>query len=223
MTSLSLGQQLLEASKVGDIGKIQDLLVRGAPVETCDSHGYGALGLAAWNGHAEACLVLIAHGADLEAKNNQLESPLFMAAWFGHVETSRVLIAHGADLESKDSGGHSPLCWAAKCGGSQVCLLLIARGADAALALNSELAPQFPESTRECLAYPLHTAATRGLTRECIQMLDLGYDIDQKDDRNMTPLQCVKEDSPETHAAMRSWLARQEASRIMEEITGPKP
>lgn len=65
--SLSYADQneaLMEATRKGDLAQVQDLLEKGADVNTRDEYGWTPLTLAAEKGHLEIVKLLITHGAN---------------------------------------------------------------------------------------------------------------------------------------------------------------
>lgn len=219
----TLNKQLFVACREDKSDKVQELLDAGADLESGNVKGRTALGLAALHGSLETCLVLLNRGANLETKDCAGDTPLSLAAFQGEKEVCKLFIDQGVDLNSKNLAGDSPLWSAAENGGTLTSLLLIVSGAETISILASPKALNLKGFIRECLKFPLHVSARNGSTQDCIQLLNLGYDIHQKNAQDKTPLQCVKNSDEPTQAALRSWLARQEAGRIMKEITGPKP
>jgi cytohesin len=126
-----LNYDLVQSAIQGDLGKIKDLLARGADVNARDSQGYTALHMAAGRRDKEAVEFLISRGAIVGAVDNLWKNtPLHMAAAFGKRETAELLIASGADINAKMITGRTPLHQAAERGHQEVVSLLIARAAD---------------------------------------------------------------------------------------------
>lgn len=200
------------------------LLARNAKIEAKDNDGDSPLSFAVLSGEITAVVALLACGANIESKCNVGRSPLNLAATGGKIEVVRLLLARCANMECKDDDGDSPLKLAITGGEVEITLMLIAAGANIASALALMQGSKIPNSIASCIDFPLHKAAKLGMGRECIQMLDIGYDIDQKDDNGMTPTQHAEaSNEEEALTALRSWAARQAASRIMLELSGAKP
>jgi hypothetical protein len=129
-----------------DVDAVRHLISAGValdgPLEMySDKH---ALHVAAENGFAEGCQLLIAAGAQVNAVNRKkriapLGHPdnkahsniraLHYAALAGSAETCKVLIAAGADIEARDSYGDTALAMAVEKGRVEVLKLLMANGA----------------------------------------------------------------------------------------------
>ena len=200
------------------------LLDHGADLEDKDNDGIAPLSPAQRQDIEQPALWLLEHGIELKHKKREGCSPLVLAAWRSKMENCRVLLERGADTESKASNGCTALGLAASLGDIETSVVLMAFGATIPAALDSPEAVKFNESILQCLAHPLHSAATLGMTRECVQLLDLGHDIDQKDMHGKTPIECAGVVShEETQAAMRSWLSRQETRRTMSDIAKSSP
>lgn len=136
------------AAEAGDIETLKDCLAHGVAVDDIfhddaaditDNllYSHSALYLAAYEGHLEACKVLIEAGADVNFKREGDEStPLHAAASEGHLEVCRLLLDHGADVnaqQSEEGYSYTPLHAAARYGQAEVCTLLLERGADPTL------------------------------------------------------------------------------------------
>jgi ankyrin repeat protein len=65
--------------------------------------------LAAKQGNAEYCKILIAEGQDIDALHINGETALHLAAWFGHLEIAQLLVESGAEINSKMNLGASPI------------------------------------------------------------------------------------------------------------------
>jgi hypothetical protein len=127
---MSLNEELLDASKKGDVEKVKKLLKEGADVNAKDRFGFTPLHYTALNGHIEIVKLLIERGADVNAKTNGGWTPLRFAAIYGHIEIVKLLIERGADVNAKDKDGRTPLHSAAFYGHVEVVRLLLEHGAD---------------------------------------------------------------------------------------------
>lgn len=172
-------------------------------------------------GMRHECTLLLKLGYDIEQKDTQGNTALNSAALSGEYSVCQLLLDHGADVASENNNGYSPLDNAAVYESVPTILALIAGGAKVASAL--ALPADFPSSIYQCLTHPLHTAAAFGMTQTCVKMLNLGFDIDDRDAENRTPIECVGDDREEVRAAIRSWAARQVANQSMAVIAKSTP
>lgn len=212
------------AASSGNTETVVLLMICGADKESRNRFGYTPLIFAASSGEPQTCLALLDHGADIEAKSNAGHSSLSLAARYGLGPTCEALLERNADVESKGVDGLSALALAAKYDEPAAIPVLIAYGADVGSVFTSRKTSLFAEHVCNFLQYPLHNAAEDGFTKACIQMLELGYDMNQKDGKGMTPLQNAEvQGQEETVSALRSWSARQEANRVMRDLDGMKP
>ena len=135
--------ELLFAVTYGDNAKIRQLINAGADITVRTDRNSTTLHVAATNGHAETCALLIeeyakANGdpiAFIHAKDRWSRTPLHVAAGYWNIEACRVLIMKGADANATDQYASTPLHEAAigsnraKSSGPVAMLLLLA-GAD---------------------------------------------------------------------------------------------
>jgi len=125
--------ELHRAAARGDLGKVRELIERGADVNARDNSGGTPLHWAAGIGRLDVARLLIEHGAYVDARDNYGWTPLHVAAYWGYVEVARLLIEHGADVNARDNDGRTPLHAAASSGWShcvEVVKLLLEQGAD---------------------------------------------------------------------------------------------
>jgi ankyrin repeat protein len=75
--------------------KVHVRLQAGANVTHADEYGRTSLHLAARNGHASMCTLLLAAGAQVDAPDNDGRTPLMYAAARGHGDVVSVLLEVG--------------------------------------------------------------------------------------------------------------------------------
>ncbi|XP_041970610.1 poly [ADP-ribose] polymerase tankyrase-1 [Aricia agestis] len=126
---LELGRQLLLAARAGETSNVVDLMSKGAPFTT-DWLGTSPLHLAAANGHAETCDVLLRAGVSRDARTKVERTPLHLAAHAGHARVVELLLQWGASPHTKDLLQMTPLHWAASRGHLEVARALLRAGAD---------------------------------------------------------------------------------------------
>jgi len=93
-------------------------------------YGNTLLRVAAQNGLAKVCQVLVEERLDVNSKDRYYRTPLHKAVQGGHSEVVKILISSGADLNAKDNKGWTPLHKAVQEGHSEVTKILISAGAD---------------------------------------------------------------------------------------------
>ena len=91
-----LNNQLVQASKKGNLSKVKKIIEKGADVH---AQNYEALRSAADGGHLELVKYLVTKGADVHADDDQA---LRSAAIKGHLELVKYLVTKGADVHAKD-------------------------------------------------------------------------------------------------------------------------
>jgi ankyrin repeat protein len=124
---------VFEASAVGDVGRLRELLAEDpARVNAFAADGFTPLGLASFFGHPEAARLLLAQGADpsLASHNAQRVAPLHSAVAGGNIEIVRELLERGADVHARQDLGFTALHGAAVEGGEETIRLLLDHGAD---------------------------------------------------------------------------------------------
>ena len=123
----------MNACVMGHAHVCQLLLEGGkAEVDHADDEGVTALYLAAQEGHAEVCAMLLRHNADSCKTNDDAWRPLHIAAQNGHLDTVKLLtdIKQRDVIDAKTSTGVTPLYLAVQEGRSEVVRLLMERGAN---------------------------------------------------------------------------------------------
>eukprot|EP00435_Cladocopium_sp_Y103_P008387 s3385_g2.t1 len=119
----------LEAAKTRDAKKLREYLDRGVKGDTVDEDGVSALMMAATEGGAEACEVLLKGGAAVNhAERNNKRTALMFAAQGGHLEAVKTLLAAKADTTQVDSETQTALHWAAVGGRLDTARLLASLG-----------------------------------------------------------------------------------------------
>lgn len=134
MSAVSFGDTIHDAAKVGDLARVQRLIVDGVDVNGNDINDETPLIIASLEGQGEVASYLLQRGANIQAKNARGLSALHAAAYNGHHEIVTLLLAKGADInDAKNRFGVTPLHVAAEENHIAVVELLLQRGADPAL------------------------------------------------------------------------------------------
>lgn len=104
-----------EAATIGDLERVQRLIVKGSDVNEKSSQGETPLIVAALAGQGEIASYLLQRGADIDARTSSGLTSLHAAAYSGHDDIVRLLVARGADIDdAKNSYGVTPLHLAAE-------------------------------------------------------------------------------------------------------------
>ena len=178
--ALSDGQQtksLLEAvassSKSGSLKKIEDLIQRGADVNSRDSKGEPILDTVLTEGRWDIARLLIEGGADVNAKDRKGETPLHIAVSRGHANIVALLISRGSDVTATDPDGLTAWQLALQHGDADTAGLLISK-----LKIKSIRGG----------AHPLVAAAAGGYTNIVKSLLSRGCFVDAVDGDGRTAL-----------------------------------
>ena len=100
---------LLEAAEAGNLERVNEMLGRGADVNTVDEFGRTPLMLAAFRGHAPVVDSLISAGADLDVTARFGQTAIVFAEQQGHpriaamIEDARTVDATDDDSEDTDT------------------------------------------------------------------------------------------------------------------------
>lgn len=119
----------LQAAKTKNAAKLAAGLKEGVKGDVVDEEGVSALMMAASEGGAEACEVLLKGGALVNhAERLNGRTALMFAAQGNHLEAVKTLLAAKADTTKVDSEGNTALHWAAVAGGLETARLLASLG-----------------------------------------------------------------------------------------------
>ena len=93
----------------GNTESVSTLLSAGHPTEVRTVHGETPLDQAAWQGHHDMCVLLVAVGkADPNCTTQGGYTPLHRAAFYGHNRLAASLLLLGADPTIVDGNGDTP-------------------------------------------------------------------------------------------------------------------
>ena len=206
--------EFLRACQSGDVAALGKILTID-PNLARERVGGGTTGLHQAVRHPDAVRLLVEHGADPNLRDvGDNASPLHFAAANGNLETVRILLDAGADVHGSGDLHHGDVIgWAAREGNEAVIDLLVERGARhhifSAMALNDvNRVERLVEENADCLLRrrsrfenahtPVHAAFAPpdGLGFLCgkpnyamlERLIELGADVDAKDDKGRTPL-----------------------------------
>lgn len=95
---------------------VEEMLEKGADVNSKDFHRDTALIKTAWRGDNEIARLLIEKGADINARNDEGKTALTIAARMGKTEMVKLLIEKGVDVNAVTKDGETALTIAASFG-----------------------------------------------------------------------------------------------------------
>jgi len=133
LRTLFLSHKLIEASRNGDLGAVQQLVERHfTPVnyQNCRD-GTTALFAAVVGGFIHVVKYLVDHGADVNLANIGGQTPLHLAVVGDSADILSFLLSEGSWLEPEDEFGDTPLMYAIREDKPQAVELLLMHGADA--------------------------------------------------------------------------------------------
>ncbi|NEO84388.1 MAG: ankyrin repeat domain-containing protein [Spirulina sp. SIO3F2] len=110
-----MGVELIEATKVDDLERVQALLNRGVDPNSV-VHTNTALTYAARDGHLAIAQLLIKQGANVNWIDGEGVTPLILSSFKGHVALTQLLLEHGADVSVRDQWNRTALDYALRRG-----------------------------------------------------------------------------------------------------------
>ncbi|KNE69716.1 hypothetical protein AMAG_20027 [Allomyces macrogynus ATCC 38327] len=100
------------AAKYADADRVRVVLATGiADPNDMGPERWGALHIAAYDGHVDVVRALVEHGADVRQVGREGMAPAHAAAQLARVDVLDVLVANGADMMQTDAEGWTPLAW----------------------------------------------------------------------------------------------------------------
>ncbi len=168
---------LIQASSIGDLLTVQNLIKEGANINESDRDGYTPLMHAIWERKIDVAKYLIQSGADIKLKDKGGSDALLYAVNYGQIELVNILLDRGANIETKDASEATPLNCAVSTGHYDLTRLLLDRGANI--------------ETRDWLGLtPLLNAIKSSVSNEIIDLLiKRGANLNAKDNEGYTPLE----------------------------------
>ncbi|MFK8115513.1 MAG: ankyrin repeat domain-containing protein [Rubripirellula sp.] len=119
------------AAEKGRVEKIQEAISAGVDVDGVDgSSQFGALHLAAHEGHLPVVKLLLQNKATVDLLGQNDLTPLHLAAYNGHTDVVALLIKSGAKVDPRDREGKTPLLHACTGPFEKSVKLLVESGAD---------------------------------------------------------------------------------------------
>jgi len=184
--------------------------IDAASLKIHDFQGNTPLHLAVAQGHEDWVKLLLDAGASLTAQNDLGESPLHIACRNGDVKIAEILLSRMSYVDLRNEKEQTPLHYAARAGSSALCDMLLEKGAKIKAfdedgnhilhfsvskgniqfvkrLLKSNVVSQLFTPNRRN-ASVLHSAAAFGDKKTVKLMMDLGFDVLEKDYKGRTPL-----------------------------------
>ena len=112
-----------------DVSTAEELIERGADIDSATRYGIRPLSIASQNGSAELVRRLLEEGAEPDAARAGRETPLMLASRTGRIECVEALLASGARVDATERRGQTALMWAAAAGHADVVGRLLEAGA----------------------------------------------------------------------------------------------
>lgn len=154
---------------------VQQLLERGASVDTADRIGLMPLLWATFHGHSDIVALLLEHGArqnstssHLETRNRYGQTPLTEAAMYGNEVVVQLLLDRGAKIDASDDSRCTALMYASSRSYNAIAKLLLDGGA------NVDASDERGRTALVCALLSRHDAMVKLL-------LDRGVDVENKD------------------------------------------
>jgi len=169
------------AANLGYKGAVEQLLEKGAKVNSRDKLGETPLHLAAGSGHKDVAELLLAKGADVNAINNGGVTPLYMSYQKGRIDVVELLRRHG---------GTGEIDWNLVGIMNQSDLFLVVTEAGDIVKISDMLKdnPKLVYCRNKMGNTPLHLAMNMGYIDIVKLLLAKGADVNARDSYSSTPL-----------------------------------
>ena len=120
----------------GEIGKVEDLLKKGADPDMHDIEGNAAIHFAVESNQFQVAKLLLQYKASPNEANIEKTTPLHIATARGNLDIVKLLLTHGADNSLMNIEGHTTLHLAAAGGNAKIVEFLLKEKADPSLKNN---------------------------------------------------------------------------------------
>lgn len=188
----TIDDQFRDAALKNDTKKMEDLLKKGANVNSKDVNGKTALMLAATSGNRAAMETLVKrYHADVTIKDPKGQTALSQAASLGLNDSVQTLLQYPKVINEVDADGNTPLMNAVKNGHSNVATSLLQKGADASIADDHGRTP-------------LMESVKKGDGRSVRELLRHNPGFDMQDENGKTALmEAIEKGNPALRASYR--------------------
>jgi ankyrin repeat protein len=124
------GEELISATKSGDVGEVERLIRSGVDLDIRDDGGNTALMWASFRNWGEVVKLLIEAGANLNGRDSGGRTALIWASYLNWVEVTKILIEAGSNLNIRDNWGRTALILASYENNVEIVKLLLENFAD---------------------------------------------------------------------------------------------
>lgn len=122
--------ELFEAVKENDFGKVSDLIKSGVDIDCRDDDGNTPLMWASCHGRINMVRRFLDNGADVNIRNNNNDTALIFEARGDIAWNVGKMIKMGADVNAQNNDGDAPIIIASRCGKVNMVNELVREGAD---------------------------------------------------------------------------------------------
>lgn len=208
--------KLCEASKLGDLDRVNNLIKQGVNVKAEDKEGNTVLMYACDGGNIGVVEALLDSGADINKSNEDDCAPIHVALGKRNRKLADYLISRGADIDIQDEDGYTPLYYACANDDRGLIKYLVEHKADVNKKAFDDTTPLHAacyngslgvvkylikngadiETTidDEKVSLSLNVACERSFVRIVEELLKNGVEnINAEDERGYTPLLCAYE------------------------------
>lgn len=189
--------ELLNATKVGNLIRVKELIEKGADVNFKDKDSMNALIWASYSGYNDIVKLLIENKTEINAKGRLCtmcdnETALSLAASSGYLEIVKLLLNNGADIKFKTKDKKTALTAAISQGHIEIVKLLLEKGAEVERNILSQIWYTDNLRSRSSMSIndyhkKIKSESENNLIPELVKLLiEKGADVNVKSDRYQT-------------------------------------
>ena len=106
-----LDKQLLNATEIGDLGKVKELVISGADINCKDDMGWYVLANVCWFRHKEILRFLLDSGCEVNSKGHNGDTAILLAGYAGDKDIVKMLLERGSDISITNDFGDNGLSY----------------------------------------------------------------------------------------------------------------